>query len=50
MVSGLALATLLIVLVPVFYYVLERMREGWSKTREETASGKAAPETAPGSD
>jgi len=49
-VGGLALATLLIILVPVFYYVLERMREGWSKTREETTGGKALPEVAPESD
>ena len=49
-VAGLALATVLIVMVPVFYYVLQRAREGWSKTREETAAGKAAPEAAPGSD
>ena len=49
-VGGLALATILIVLVPVFYYVLQRAREGWSKTRDETAAGKAEPEAAPGSD
>jgi HAE1 family hydrophobic/amphiphilic exporter-1 len=49
-VSGLTLATILIILVPVFYYVLERAREGWSKTREETATGKASPEVATGSD
>jgi len=39
-VSGLALATILIVLVPVFYYVLERMREGWSKTRNENTASQ----------
>ena len=49
-VSGLAFATLLIIMVPVFYYVLQRAREGWSKTRGETAPGKAIPEAAPGSD
>ena len=49
-VSGLTLATLLIIMVPVFYYVLERAREGWSKTREETAESKTAPEAAPGAE
>jgi HAE1 family hydrophobic/amphiphilic exporter-1 len=53
-VGGLTLATLLIIMVPIFYYVLERVREGWSKTRGEPATsppvGTAAPETAPGSD
>ena len=53
-VGGLALATVLIVLVPVFYYVLERLREGWSKTRDEASTrgtGKApAQEPAAGSD
>ena len=48
-VSGLALATLLIIMVPIFYYVLERAREGWLKTRDEATGGKAASETAPGS-
>ncbi len=49
-VSGLAFATLLIIMVPVFYYVLQRAREGWSKTGAETVEAKAAPEAAPGSD
>jgi len=49
-VSGLALATMLIILVPVFYYVLERAREGWSKTRQETVVGKTSPKAAPGSE
>ena len=40
-VGGLTFATVLIIMVPVFYYVLERAREGWSKTREETAAGTA---------
>ncbi|MDJ0891630.1 MAG: multidrug efflux RND transporter permease subunit [Gammaproteobacteria bacterium] len=49
-VSGLAFATLLIIMVPVFYYVLQRAREGWSKTSGERAPGKPIPEAAPGSD
>ena len=34
-VGGLAFATVMIIMVPVFYYVLERMREGWSRTAGE---------------
>ena len=53
-VGGLTFATVLIIMVPVFYYVLERAREGWSKTRGEShrrGEGAAAPaEPAPGSD
>ena len=56
-VGGLALATVLIIFVPIFYYVLERLREGWSKTRGQASSGQpglaqasAVPEAAPGSD
>ncbi|MDJ0894519.1 MAG: multidrug efflux RND transporter permease subunit [Alphaproteobacteria bacterium] len=53
-VGGLALATILIVLVPIFYYVLERLREGWSKTRDEAsvrgAEKAGAQEPAAGSD
>ena len=49
-VSGLTLATLLIIMVPIFYYVLERAREGWSKTRVESASAKVSREAAGGSD
>lgn len=56
-VGGLAFATVMIIMVPVFYYVLERAREGWSKTRGESSgdrtggAGKTAePEPARGSD
>ncbi len=52
-VAGLALATVLIILVPIFYYVLGRLREGWSKTRAEQTVGppdSAQPAPAPGSD
>ena len=56
-VGGLTFATVLIIMVPVFYYVLERAREGWSKTRGEPsgdqaggATGTTAPEPARGSD
>ena len=30
-VGGLAVATVLIIIVPVFYYLIERLREGWSR-------------------
>ncbi len=43
-VSGLTVATVLIIMVPIFYYVLERAREGWSKTRQEAPAGKASRE------
>lgn len=43
-VSGLTVATVLIIMVPIFYYVLERSREGWSKTREEAVAAKASRE------
>ena len=43
-VSGLTVATVLIIMVPIFYYVLERAREGWSKTRQEVLAGKASRE------
>jgi HAE1 family hydrophobic/amphiphilic exporter-1 len=36
-VGGLALATVLIIVVPVFYYLIERLREGWSRS-ESTAT------------
>ncbi|MDH3595134.1 MAG: efflux RND transporter permease subunit, partial [Rhodospirillales bacterium] len=52
-VSGLAFATILIIMVPIFYYVLERLREGWSKTRAERSGGHpsgAEPSPVPGSD
>ncbi len=40
-VGGLALATILIVMVPIFYYVIERAREGWSKEKTEAAAAGA---------
>ncbi len=49
-VGGLALATILIIMVPVFYYVLQRAREGWSVTGKETATGKASPDETPALD
>jgi hydrophobe/amphiphile efflux-1 (HAE1) family protein len=42
-VGGLTVATLLIIMVPIFYYVIERLREGWSAQsddqRTDTANG-----------
>ena len=37
-VGGLALATVLIILVPVFYYLIERAREGWSSPQGKNAA------------
>ena len=34
-VGGLAVATLLIIMVPIFYYVIERLREGWSARADD---------------
>ncbi len=45
-VGGLALATILIMVVPVFYYVIERLREGWFHS-EETRSGSFGPTDTP---
>jgi hypothetical protein len=41
-VGGLALATVLIIFVPIFYYVVERMREGGLWQRDPTAVPAAA--------
>jgi len=49
-VGGLTFATVLIIMVPIFYYVLERAREGWSKTRGEGTGEQARTAPAPGSD
>jgi HAE1 family hydrophobic/amphiphilic exporter-1 len=52
-VAGLAFATVLIIMVPIFYYVLERLREGWSKTRAERTGGQpkdAEPAPVPGAE
>jgi HAE1 family hydrophobic/amphiphilic exporter-1 len=33
-VGGMVLATVLVIVVPVFYYVLQRLREGWSSSEK----------------
>jgi HAE1 family hydrophobic/amphiphilic exporter-1 len=45
-VGGLALATVLIIFVPIFYYVIERLREGGLRWRAGPAETGAAPAAA----
>jgi HAE1 family hydrophobic/amphiphilic exporter-1 len=45
-VGGLALATVLIIFVPIFYYVIERLREGGLRWRARPAETGAAPAAA----
>lgn len=40
-VGGLTVATMLIIMVPIFYYVIERMREGWSVQADDRQGGTA---------
>ncbi|MGH6900436.1 MAG: efflux RND transporter permease subunit, partial [Geminicoccaceae bacterium] len=41
-VGGLALATVLIIFVPIFYYVIERLREGGFRQADHAAVPAAA--------
>jgi HAE1 family hydrophobic/amphiphilic exporter-1 len=45
-VGGLALATVLIIVVPIYYYVIERLREGGLRWRARPAETGAAPAAA----
>jgi multidrug efflux pump subunit AcrB len=45
-VGGLALATILIIFVPIFYYVIERLREGSLRWRARPAEPGAVPAAA----
>jgi len=40
-VGGLTVATALIIMVPIFYYVIERLREGWSAQADDRPGGTA---------
>jgi HAE1 family hydrophobic/amphiphilic exporter-1 len=42
-VGGLAVATVLIMMVPVFYYLIERLREGWSRTGNDATEVPVVP-------
>jgi multidrug efflux pump subunit AcrB len=45
-VGGLALATVLIIFVPIFYYVIERLREGGLRRRARSGGAGAVPAAA----
>jgi hypothetical protein len=48
-VGGLTVATILIIFVPIFYYVIERLREPKS-TKQDEDSGSGGGKVAPDSD
>jgi HAE1 family hydrophobic/amphiphilic exporter-1 len=47
-VGGMILATILVIVAPVFYYVLQRLREGWSSSSEATPQQRNQPESLEG--